>query len=271
MLFGVGGLGATGRPDTPLPAVDALMQRFRDGLRSNPELFGPYKMRQRIIRREREGDGRVKRTTNKVYEVRPNAWGAPAQWTLLVEDGKPLPDERVRAARRKARPPRPLSERARARARAEAEEWRRETEEEIDDVFRVTEPTVVGRETIDGHTTIEVAFAPRPGARPSTNLGRIMAKTAGRIWLNEADDQLVRFEAEAIDTILYGWGFVARVHKGTRLEFTRRYVDESAWLPASYHLTGSVRMLLVRRRQLDSTSEFFAYERLDAGAQGASR
>ncbi len=271
LVLAAGGVGAAGPADDPLPELDVLLQRFREGLRANAELFGQYKMRQKITRREREGDGRIKRTRTQVFEVRPNAWGTPAEWILVSEDGKSLSAERIEKARREVSEAQPTSDRDRAKLLVKTNRQHRKMEQTIDEVFRVTKGTIVGRATIDGHSTIEVAFEPRAGARHTSTIGRVLGKSSGRIWISEADHQLVRFEAEAIETILYGWGLVARIHEGTRLEFLRRYIDGSAWLPASYRVTGSVRMLLVRRRQIDSTSEFFEYERIDAGSRESSR
>jgi hypothetical protein len=267
-------LGASGgapSTDPTLPAPEDLLPRLRDSLRANADLFGPYRFRQRITSRERDPDGAVTRTTVREYEVRPNAWGAPAEWVLLRVNGTRVPRARIEQGRAKNRERWNVSPEKLARLRRQAAAEQAEIEEAIDEVFRIVEVRVVGRATQAGRSAIEIAFEPRPELDAKTSFGKIFHKARGRVWVDEADGQLVRFEGEAFDTIVYGWGVVARVHAGTRLVLERRLVDDEVWLPASYHLRGSARMLLFKVNRFDRRSEFFEYERTDAAATAAAR
>lgn len=258
-------------PDQSLPDLQDLLPRIRATLRADADLFSRYRYRQRITSRERGPDGAIVRTTVREYEVRPNAWGAPAQWVLLRVDGRPVPRARINESRRKNRERLEGSPEKIARWRRAAAEQQAEIEKAIDEVFRTVDARSVGRVMRNGHAAIEIAFQPRPDADATTSIGKLFRKTRGRVWVNETDGQLIRFEGEAIETILYGWGVVARVHAGTRLEFERRLVDDEAWLPASYLLQGSARMLLFKVDRFDRQSEFFEYQRIDATATASAR
>ncbi len=257
--------------DAPLPTIESVLPELRNTRRANPELFGRYYFRQRITSRDRDDDGMVRKTTVRDYDVRPNAWGAPAEWVLVQVDGKPVPRAQVDKNRKDNQRRWQGTAEKLARLRRQAAERQLEVEEAIDEVFRVIDARIVGRVEHAGLPTLEIAFEPRPKAAAKTQIGKLFRKTAGRVWISEDDYQLVRFEGELVDTILYGWGLVARLHRGSRLEFERRLVDDAVWLPANYHLQGSVRRLLFSRDRFDRQSEFFEYERVDAPASGQSR
>lgn len=259
-----------------LPSAKSVLTAAREALRRDPA-YQHYRYQQRLIRRDLDGDGAVKETSVRVYDVLPDAWGTPGWRILVEEDGTPRPDEALAADR--ARLARERAEAAEAyaretpaeRSRREARQ-RRELREEataIDEAFTVVEARVTGREFVDGEPTIVVAFEPREGASATTDIGRVLSRSAGRVWFSERDHQLVRFDGTAIDTVLYGWGLIARVHQGTRLVLERTRVD-SVWLPKQYRLTGSARFVLLRSVRFDTESSFFGYQRSAPTAAAAT-
>ena len=82
--------------------------------------------------------------------------------------------------------------------------------------------------------------------KPLTDDGKIMRKFKARAWLSESDYELVRAEIEAIDTLSFGFGLLARVHKGTVATYERRKVNNEVWLPAEVTWTASARVLLLQ-------------------------
>jgi hypothetical protein len=112
-----------------------------------------------------------------------------------------------------------------------------------------------GREAIEGHDTIALALTPRPQAKPRTHEGKQMQKFSLRAWISESDHELVRLDAEAIDTLSMGFGVLARLDKGSQLSFLRRRVNNEVWLPAAVHFSGGTRVALVRTLRRSGTSE----------------
>jgi hypothetical protein len=82
-----------------------------------------------------------------------------------------------------------------------------------------------------------------------------------KAWISETDHELVKLEAEAIDTLSFGLGVLARLHKGAQLSFLRRKVNGEVWLPAvvSYHGSARVGLLFTLRR--GGTSEYSGYRK----------
>jgi hypothetical protein len=184
-------------------------------------------------------------------------------------DGKPVPanelDERDRERRKKAEElaSRTTNQSARERENEarDREERRRELNETVDDIFRVFDVRMVQREAILGHDTILFSLTPRADAEPRTREGRMMRRLAVRTWISESDHEIVRLEAEAIDTLSFGFGVLARVHKGSRFSFERHKVNGEAWLPAKATYTGSARVGLVKTLRRGGVSEFSAYRK----------
>jgi hypothetical protein len=97
--------------------------------------------------------------------------------------------------------------------------------------------------------------------KPRTREGGIMRNFTGRAWISESDYELVRLEVEAIDTVSFGLGLLARVHKGSRAAFQRRKVNGEAWLPAVATYSASARIALVKVMRRGGTSEFSNYKK----------
>ena len=91
---------------------------------------------------------------------------------------------------------------------------------------------VVGRDTWEGEPAILVSFVPRPDVPPRTREGRIAHAFSGRAWIHEFEHEVMNVEATAIDDVSFGWGMIAKIYKGSEVQFTRRRVGGN-WLPVA--------------------------------------
>jgi hypothetical protein len=222
-------------------------------------------------RRERklDGGGRATSESVKVFENYPGLPGEPRWERLISEDGRPVPAEelakkdreRKEKAEEYARRLSAQPEKERARQNREWEKDRRETAKTVDDIFRVYDVRMEGRDAIDGHNAIRFSLTPRPDARPQTRDGDIMRHFMGTAWVSESDYELVRLKIEAIDNVGFGLGLLARVHKGARLAFERRKVNSEVWLPATASYSFNARVALLKMLRRDATLEFSNYRK----------
>jgi hypothetical protein len=88
-----------------------------------------------------------------------------------------------------------------------------------------------------------------------------MQKFACRAWVSESDYELVRLDAESIDTLSMGFDVLARLQKGSQLSFLRRKVNGEVRLPASVSYSGGVRVGLLRMLRRSGTLEFSGYRK----------
>jgi hypothetical protein len=253
----------------PLPDQEAFLRETRKRLQTDATLQSSYMYVETRREQELDGRGRVSEERVRVYESYPGLPGQPRWERLVAEDGRPVSAEKLeeqdsdRQRDAKEAAQRLTSQPADERARLERERAKqlRERERAIDDIMTVFEIRMIGREAIEGHDTIGFSLTPRPDAKPKTREGGQMKKFAVKAWVSESDYELVRLEAEAIDSLSWGLGLLARLHKGAQLSFLRRKVNGEVWLPAVVNYSGSARVGLVWTLRRSGASEYSGYRK----------
>jgi hypothetical protein len=249
-----------------LPDLATLLTEVRQGLRSPEETFRQYRYLQRVTEYTRDSSGRIVKTAVRVYEVVPDLRNGAGYSRVLERDGRPVPaaeaaelardqQNKIQAAIRR-RQNETRDDRLKRLAGEAAEQ--RNQQRTIEDIFRLYDFRMIGRETIGNEPVIVLAFSPRPGVEPQTDNGRILAKAGGRAWVSETDRQVVRLDLESRDTITYGLGIIARVRPGARLRFERERTPEG-WFPASYTFVAHVMLLLVKPMDFDQKAEYYDF------------
>ena len=258
-----------GSQDRPLPDYDTFMAEARKRLQADDVRQSEYVYVETRREQKLDENGKTTKETLDVFESYPALPGEPRWRRQTVKDGKPVPpDELARKdrdrqkkvmeyAKRLEREP----DKVRAEEQKKRAEDRRETERAVDDALRVYDIRMLGREVVSGYETIVFSFTPRRNAKPLTSEGKIMRHFAGKAWVSESEYEVVRLEAEAIDTASFGLGLLARVHKGSKAAIERRKVNDEEWLPARATYTASARVMLLRVLRIGGTSEFSNYRK----------
>lgn len=257
-----------GAQDRPLPAFDPFVAEAKKRLQPDWERQAGYAYTERRTEQRFDRSGRVSDEKVRVFEVYPGLPGEDRYLRLIEENGKPVPPkelektdrERQRKAEQYAREQTSLTEADRQRQLRDYQKAMKERADEIDDVFTVFDVHMTRREPVEGHATILFTLTPRPKARARTESGRILQRFSARAWISEADHELVRIQAEAVENVTFGFGLLARIDKGSTFAFERRKVNGETWLPAFATYRGSGRLLL-RGMRLGGTSEFSKYRK----------
>jgi hypothetical protein len=118
------------------------------------------------------------------------------------------------------------------------------------------------RDTLDGQPAIVVSFNPKPNAAPRSREGRIAASFAGFAWIHEHEYQLMLVEAESHTDTTFGFGVIARLHRGAKARLTRRRFGD-VWLPVETHMTGTGKALVFRKVTLNYRRQYSDYRRFD--------
>ena len=254
-----------------LPDAEAFLQQARERLRFDPDVLDGYTYLETRTDADVSFFGGIKAKKTKVFRVFRSRELGTHYKRLIAVDGKSVPDnqleaqdrkrrrERFTAARRRARE----TEQERAKRAKEREEADKKEPEMIDEVLGIFDYRITGRDTVDGESAIVVSFTPRPGVKPKTRPGKIMAKTEGRAWVHEADRQVVRVEAAAVQDVTVGFGLIARLHKGSSIVVSRTLVGET-WMPAGFEFSGTGRTLLFRKFDIDVNAGYSEFEKLTA-------
>ena len=222
-------------------------QQFFDATRANLEQSqkqqAAYAYRERRRELHTNPFGRLgSGTGTEEFDVTPLADGG-IQRTLVARDGMPVRDGETTRSRPRAR----TSKRSPVADTADALDF-----------------ALDHRERLNGRDVIVITFTPRAGAEPESREGKLAHYFNGRIFVDEAEREVVRVEATAIDDITYGLGVVARVNKGATVTLVRERVDAETWLPTSIRLSGDGRAMLFRKLRVDHLIEWFDYRRVAA-------
>jgi hypothetical protein len=265
-LLGVTALIAQERP---LPDQESFLREVRTRLQTNSALRSGYVYVEARREQKLDGRGRVEQESVKVYESYPGLPGEDRWERLISENGRPRGasdlEKELRDRQRKAEAMvREASEqpaKQQARQQREYAKQRRELDAVLDDLFLVYTIRMERRELLSGHETVVFSLTPRREAKTRTKEGSQMRTFVVRAWVSESDRELVRVDAEAIDTLKMGFGLLARLHKGAKLSFLRTKVNDEVWLPSRVSYSGSARVGLVAVLRRSGTSEYSGYRK----------
>lgn len=269
LALAIAGIAQAQEP--PLPDEQRFLAASMRRLRSNDLVRSRYTYTETETRYTYDGSGRVVRTQHRVYEVDPSfepeltyrrlvSVNHVQQDDLAKQDAEHQKKVREWTARRESE-----GQNAReARLRREADEDRAE-QAVVDELTAIYDFRMIGRETIDGRSAIVYAFEPRPGYSPRTPQGRIIKNFRGQAWVDEEDRELARLTTDVLETVSVKFGFIFRLLKGSRGIVQRRKIDGETWLPTYTRFTGSGRVFLVWRVDLDQETAFSSYRRKEPG------
>ena len=259
--------GLFAQDDRPLPDAESFLKEVRANLQLDNDILDGYTYLERRTDADIGFFGGVGTKPPKLYRVYRSRKLDMSYRRLLELDGEPISDaeliqqdrrhraEQLKAARERARE----SAKDRAKRLNKAAEAAKERRDMMAEVLGLFDYRLEHREQLDGRPTIVVSFTPRANVDPKTRPGKILAKSAGRAWMAEDDRQVIRVEAKATSDITIGFGLIARLHKGSRIDVRRTQV-RNHWLPAGFDFTGSGRTLLFRTFQVDVNAAYSDYE-----------
>ena len=248
-------------PSSSLPTVPATesvptlsAEQIRGLIRQVAEKDMVNDMRQRdytYIEREEEhrldGKGQVKSTETKTSEVMM-VYGDQIE-RLIAKNDKPLSpkdaakeDERIQKITEKRKNE---TDEQRAKRLKQEEKDREETRKFVGEVADAYNFHLAAMEELDGRETYVIDAEPRPGFEAHSKEAKFLPKFRFRVWIDKAEGQWVKLDAQAIDTVSVGL-FLARVHKGSRIVIEQTRVNDEVWLPRHVAVNVDVRLALVK-------------------------
>lgn len=221
-------------PEPSLPDGNALVRELATKQRRWEEVLNSYTYDMELVREELDKNERVKKRESRRYEVF-YVKGRPVR-RLVAEDGRPLPPDRQAKVDREAR------------EKVEAIHEQRVANEapfvRLSAILERYDFRAVGRETVDGRPAIVLEFSPLPGSRPLQH-DQVLRSLAGRVWMDEAEREVVRAEVQNTKGVKFLGGLGASVStvSGT---FEFRKVGDTLWLPVRDETRAAGRMLLFK-------------------------
>lgn len=240
--------------DTPDPRAIMEKTTLRDV--QNEKMRREYTYLER--QEERELDGSGKATKTEVNEFEHLSLYGESHRRHISKDGKPLPTkdaqkekeklDKIIALRQKE------SETERQKRLEDADrraERRRRFSREIPKVYDFT---LVREAKLGGREVYVIQAEPKPGYRATDSTTKAMMKIHGTFWVDKATHQMVKLDAEALDTVSFGL-FLVRLNKGAHFIIEQTRVNDEVWLPMRVQAAIDARIAVVKkfRGQFDIT------------------
>ena len=219
--------------------IKDLIRASADHDLENNRKVRDYTYTQRTETRTLDGSGNVKKTESETDEIMI-LYGEQLE-KKIAKDDKPLSDKDARKEEEKIQKfidkRKNESDNDRQKRLAEREKEREQGRQFVREVADAYNFTFAGVEPIDGHDTYVIDCDPRAGFQPHMKESKYLSKFRARLWIDAAESQLVKVDAQAIDTVSWGL-FLARFHKGSRVVFEQTRVNDDVWLPK--HLQANI-------------------------------
>ena len=221
-----------------------------------------YTFLERSETRELDSNAHVKTRKIMLYDV-TLLEGSPYR-RLVGKDDHPLSPEEERIEQKKLADS--IAQRQketpaeRAQRIADWEKKRQREREPLDEVPDAFDFRIAGEEQIDGRDAWIIEGTPRPGYHARGSLAKLFPKFRGKLWIDKADYQWVKTEAEVTDTISWGL-FVARLSKGARVDIQMTRVNDEVWLPKRIEAKASARLALVKKYNVEADTSFSNYRK----------
>jgi hypothetical protein len=242
--------------------IRELLRRAEEKDIENDKQQRDYTYIEREERHHLDNHGGIKRVESRTSEIL-GIYGEPVE-RLIAKDDKPLSAEEVKKEDDKIQKiidKRKNESEENRRKRLEKEEKSRADDRkfvlEVADAFNFR---LVGSEKFDGHDAWVLEGEPRPGYQPKNREAQILSKFKGRVWIDKVEDQWVKLDLTAIDTISVGF-VLARISKGMHVVVELTRVNEEVWLPKHVEFHVDARVALFKRYNEDIEQIYHDYKK----------
>jgi hypothetical protein len=241
-------------------AVDIIRKSIEHD-RSNFERRKDYTYVEREETRELDSNGKPRKTESNTHEILILA-GRPYEH-LIARNDQPLSPEETRKQQERM-------DQALARRQNESEKERenREKEREENRKFLRELPEaynfrLLGVENVSGKPAWVIDAAPRPGFHPKDTMAKLLTKVRGKVWIDQAEYQWVKADAEVLDTISFGLALF-RLSAGGTISFEQSRINDEVWLPAHVHVRADARVAYLKKYRADVDVTYRDYKKFQA-------
>ena len=211
------------------------------------------------------GKGETRSVESKTHEIMV-LYNEPVA-RLIAKDDKPLSakeaareDERIQKIINQRKNESGNDRRKRLEKEEKERDGNRQFVREVTDAYNFQ---LAGIENLNGRDAWVIDAEPRPGFEPHRKEAKLLPKFRFRIWIDKANTEWVRLDADCIDTVSFGW-FLARIHKGSHIEIDQTPVNDEVWLPKHVSLKLDARLALLANINLEEEITYRDYKKFRA-------
>jgi len=231
-IFSAFGVFAEAQQAVNSPETVALVRRASQNELHSPA--APYPVRYKLRKQDSKGI-----TTKEIVETKD---GDVAR--LIAIDDKPLTSDQEKAE---------LDRLNNLLAHPEIQEHRRKREQEdsgrademtqmLPDAFLFKDMGIVPGSSGPAH---RLTFEPNPNFTPPDREGEVYHGMEGELWIDVAQERIVKMDAHLIRDVEFGWGILGKLYKGGTLSIEQKDVGHHHWEATllKLNLTGMALMI----------------------------
>jgi hypothetical protein len=113
-----------------------------------------------------------------------------------------------------------------------------------------------------GALEIVLDYKPNPKFVPPNTEAQALTGLEGRVWIDAKTRYVVRMEGTIARGVNFGWGMLAHIYPGGKLEMNQTNVGGNRWIFTDFSMQLSVRALMVKRLDIRSSAKTSNYQTL---------
>jgi hypothetical protein len=106
-----------------------------------------------------------------------------------------------------------------------------------------------------GALEIVLDYKPNPKFVPPNTQAEALTGLEGRVWIDAKTRYLVRMDGTIARGVNFGWGMLAHIYPGGKLEMNQTNVGGNRWIFTDFSMQLTVRALMVKKLNIHSTAK----------------
>ena len=107
----------------------------------------------------------------------------------------------------------------------------------------------------NGAPEIVLDYKPNPKWNPPSTEAQALTGLQGRVWIDARTHYVVRMEGTIFRPVNFGWGMLAHIYPGGKLEMNQTNIVGDRWIFTDFSMQLSARALLVKTLNIHSTAK----------------
>jgi hypothetical protein len=113
-----------------------------------------------------------------------------------------------------------------------------------------------------GALEIVLDYKPNPKFVPPTTEAQALTGLEGRVWIDAKTRYVVRMEGAIARGVNFGWGMLAHIYPGGKVEMNQTNVGGNRWIFTDFSMQLTVRALMVKKLEIRSSAKTSNYQTL---------
>jgi hypothetical protein len=105
-------------------------------------------------------------------------------------------------------------------------------------------------------------FAPNPAFHPPNLYSEGLLGLRGRIWIDAQTKEIVRIEGDIFQSINWGWGMLAHIYPGGKVDLEQTAASGPRWNMTQFHEQVTVKALMVKTMKVHSEGQVSGFQAL---------